>query len=338
MDCVRTLKALADPLRLRILAAVAEEELTVGEVREIVDSVQSSVSRNLAILRDAGFVRDRKEGTNVYFSLRQDMPEEAGQLFHSLAARFAELPEIQKDRARLEQCRRRRIDRSRDYFEAIAGDWDRIRRSCFDNRVTSLAIEKLLPSGLVLADVGCGTGSLTFELARFAKKVIGIDLSREMIRHASRAAKEKEARNLEFRIGDAEHLPLGAGSVDAAFCVMVLHFLKEPRRAVAELCRITRPGGSVVLLDLVPHDQEWMKEEMAHRWLGFEMASVEKWLRAAGARHVEYELPGVFAGDKMTKNGKRPVAIFVARARLGRIRRAHRIGKNSHAGNRTATS
>src|SRR4029434_27561 len=128
MDFVRTLKALADPLRLRVLAAVAEEELTVGEVQEVVESVQSSVSRNLAILRDAGFVQDRKEGTNVYFSVRQDMPEPAGELFKSLQARMAELPEAQGDRARLADCRRRRLQRSQGYFESVAGDWERIDR------------------------------------------------------------------------------------------------------------------------------------------------------------------------------------------------------------------
>ena len=160
MDFVRALKALADPIRLRVLAAVAEEELTVGEVQEVVESVQSSVSRNLAILRDAGFVQDRKEGTNVYFSVRQDMPEPAGEFFKSLQARMAELPEAKGDRARLEDCRRRRLHRSQGYFESVAGDWERIRKNYFDDRVTSLAIEKLLPRNLVLADVGCGTGQL----------------------------------------------------------------------------------------------------------------------------------------------------------------------------------
>src|SRR5918995_2796342 len=108
MDFVRAFKALADPMRLRMLAAVAEEELTVGEVQEVVASVQSSVSRNLAILREAGFVQDRKEGTNVYFTVRQNMPEPAGELFKSLQARLAELPETKGDKSRLEACRRRR--------------------------------------------------------------------------------------------------------------------------------------------------------------------------------------------------------------------------------------
>src|SRR5574341_708757 len=106
MDFVRTLKALADPLRLRVLAAVAEEELTVGEVQEVVASVQSSVSRNLAMLREAGFVRDRKEGTSVYFSVRQNMPEPARELFKSLQTRITDIPEVKKDQARLEECRR----------------------------------------------------------------------------------------------------------------------------------------------------------------------------------------------------------------------------------------
>jgi ubiquinone/menaquinone biosynthesis C-methylase UbiE len=314
MDFVRTLKALADPIRLRVLAAVAEEELTVGEVQEVVESVQSSVSRNLAILRDAGFVQDRKEGTNVYFSIRQNMPDPAGELFKSLQSRVAELPEAKGDRARLEECRRRRLHRSRGYFESVAGDWERIRKSYFDDRVTSLSIEKLLPRHLILADIGCGTGSLTVELARFAEKVIGVDLSPEMLRRARNIAKERQLRNVEFRQGDALRLPLAARSVDAAFCVMVLHFLSDPQQAVAELCRITRSGGSVIVVDLVEHHQEWMREQMAHRWLGFKKSSVEEWFRDAGVSEMTYELTGAYAGEKLVRNGNRPVEIFVVRA------------------------
>ena len=106
--------------------------------------MQSSVSRNLAMLREAGFVRDRKEGTSVYFSVRADMPEPARELFESLQTKLGEIPEVKKDQARLEECRRRRLHRSRSYFESVAGDWERIRKSYFDDRVTSLAIEKLL--------------------------------------------------------------------------------------------------------------------------------------------------------------------------------------------------
>lgn len=321
MDFVRTLKALADPNRLRVLAAVAEEELTVGEVQEVVESVQSSVSRNLAILRDAGFVQDRKEGTNVYFSIRQDMPDPAAELFKSLQSRMPELPEAKGDRARLEECRRRRLHRSQGYFESVAGDWEHIRQSYFDDRITSLTIEKLLPRHLVLADIGCGTGSLTVELARFAEKVIGVDLSHEMLRRARNVAKERQLRNVEFRHGDALKLPLAERSVDAAFCVMVLHFLSDPQQAVAELCRITRSGGSVIVVDLVGHNQEWMREQMAHRWLGFKRSAIEEWFRDAGVTELTYELTGAYAGEKLARNGNRPVEIFVARAVLPRSKK-----------------
>jgi ubiquinone/menaquinone biosynthesis C-methylase UbiE len=329
MEFVRTLKALADPLRLRILAAVSEEELTVGEVQDVVESVQSSVSRNLAILRDAGFVQDRKEGTSVYFSARRHMAEPARELFKSLHARLGDIPEVRKDHARLEKTRRRRLQRSQSYFESLAGDWERIRKSYFDDRVTSLAIEKLLPPDLTLADIGCGTGSLTFELARFARKVIGVDLSQEMLRRARTGAKERELRNVEFRQGDALKLPLDTHSVDAAFCVMVLHFLPDPERTIAGLCRITRPGGSVILVDLVEHKQEWMREQMAHQWLGFDRVSIEKCFYDAGAESVDYDLTGSFAGEKIARNGNRPVEIFVARATLpkiatGKSKKAHR--------------
>ena len=330
MDLVRTLKAMADPIRLRVLAAVAEEELTVGEVQEVVPSVQSSVSRNLAILREAGFVQDRKDGTNVYFSLRQDMPDAARELFKSLQPRLEQLPESKQDRARLQDCKRRRLNRSQNYFESLAGDWERIRQSYFDDRVASLAIEKLLPPDLVIADVGCGTGSLTFELARFARKVIGIDQSPEMLRRARKFTRSKEISNVEFRLGDALKLPLEGRSVDAVFCVMVLHFLPDPGRVIAELCRITRPGGTVVVLDLVRHNQEWMREQMAHRWLGFERTSIQTWFRRAGVTEVGYELTGAYAGEKMARNGNRPVEIFIARASLpigSRNNRSKRMAK-----------
>ncbi len=329
MDFVRTLKTLADPLRLRVLAAVAEEELTVGEVQEVVASMQSSVSRNLAMLREAGFVRDRKEGTSVYFSVRADMPEPACELFKSLQTKLGEIPEVKKDRARLEECRRRRLHRSQNYFESVAGDWERIRQSYFDDRVTSLAIEKLLPRKLMLADIGCGTGSLTFELARFARKVIGVDLSSEMLRRARAIARERELANVEFRQGDVLKLPLESHSLDAAFCVMVLHFLPDPARAIAGLCRVVRPGGSVILVDLVEHKQDWMREQMAHQWLGFDRGSVEDWFRAAGAPSLDYELTGSFAGEKIARNGNRPVEIFVARATLPGKPALSRSRKNS---------
>ncbi|HSQ13300.1 MAG TPA: class I SAM-dependent methyltransferase, partial [Candidatus Deferrimicrobium sp.] len=279
-------------------------------------------------LRDAGFVQDRKEGTSVYFSARPSMPEPARELFKSLHSRLGDIPEVKKDHARLEKTRRRRLQRSQSYFESLAGDWERIRKSYFDDRVTSLAIEKLLPRDLILADIGCGTGSLTFELARFARKVIGVDLSQEMLRRARAAAKERELRNVEFRQGDALKLPLDTRSVDAAFCVMVLHFLPDPERVIAGLCRIVRPGGSVILVDLVEHTQNWMSEQMAHQWLGFERAAIETWFHNAGAESVDYDLTGSFAGEKMARNGNRPVEIFVARATLPKIATAKK--KKAH--------
>ena len=328
MEFVRALKALADPQRLRILAAVSEEELTVGEVQEVVQSAQSSVSRNLSILRAAGFVQDRREGTSVYFSARHDMPDSAREIFQSLQTRLEDIPEIKRDHERLAECRRRRLRRSKGYFESVAGDWEKIRKSYFDDRVTSLAIEKLLPRRLTIADIGCGTGTLSFELARFAQHVIGIDLSKEMLRRARAVAKERAMVNLEFRQGDALKLPLGRGSVDAAFCVMVLHFLPEPERAITELCRISRPGGSVILVDLVQHHQAWMREQMAHQWLGFDQAAVEQWFRKGGAEAIDYDLTGSFAGERLARNGNRPVEIFVARATLPRIANSKSKRKN----------
>jgi ubiquinone/menaquinone biosynthesis C-methylase UbiE len=150
-----------------------------------------------------------------------------------------------------------------------------------------------------------------------------------MLSRARVAAGEKKIGNVEFRLADAMSLPLGAKSVDAAFCVMVLHFVAQPERAVAELCRITRPGGSVILLDVVEHQQEWMREQMAHRWLGFAKGSVEGWFGAAGVTDLDYELTGTYAGEKIARNGNHPVEIFVARAHMpaattGKTKRSNR--------------
>ena len=186
--------------------------------------------------------------------------------------------------------------------------------------MTSLAIEKLLPRRLTIADIGCGTGTLSFELARFAQHVIGIDLSKEMLRRARAMANERAIVNVEFREADALKLPLSRASVDAVFCVMVLHFLSEPERAITELCRVTRSGGSVVLVDLVQHNQAWMREQMAHQWLGFDQSSIEKWFRVGGAETIDYDLTGSFAGERLARNGNRPVEIFVARAILPRMK------------------
>jgi ArsR family transcriptional regulator len=177
---------------------------------------------------------------------------------------------------------------------------------------------------MVIADVGCGTGSLTFELARFARTVIGIDQSREMLQRAKSTARSRNIQNVEFRIGNALKLPLKPRSFDAAFSVMVLHFLPEPERAISELCRIVRPGGTVVVLDLVRHQQEWMRDQMAHRWLGFDRESVESWFGKAGVTDVKYELTGAYAGEKLARNGNRPAEIFIARACLPMLAKKQR--------------
>jgi ubiquinone/menaquinone biosynthesis C-methylase UbiE len=150
-----------------------------------------------------------------------------------------------------------------------------------------------------------------------------------MLRHARAVAKERKLDNVEFRLGDALRLPLQSHTVDAAFCVMVLHFLPDPERAIAGLCRITQPGGSVILVDLVEHTQQWMRERMAHQWLGFGRPAIERWFRDAGAEAFDYYLTGSFAGERLARNGNRPVEIFVARAHLpaaarGKSRKASR--------------
>jgi len=297
MDLVRTFKALSDPTRLRILAAVAEDEFDgrrgprgrgLGPVRGVAQSGDPP----------GGGFRARPAGGHERLFLAPPRHGGPGEkLFDSAAAGLCRSAESRRGRRRLDRCRQKRTRRSRGYFEAIAGDWERIRQSCFDDRLSSLALEKLLPANLVLADIGCGTGSLTRELARFAKKVIGVDLSPEMLRRANLLAREGEISNVEFRRGDAEKLPLARQSVDAAFCVMVLHFLEQPERALRELCRVTRRAA---------RSCSWTscrtrRSGCRRRWRTVGWASIDprskKWFRAAGCTEVDFELTGSYAGE-----------------------------------------
>ena len=146
------------------------------------------------------------------------------------------------------------------------------------------------------------------------QEVIGVDLSQEMLRRARHVAKERQAPQRRVRRGDALKLPLERAASTQRFVSWCCTFDPHQAVSVAELCRITRGGGLVIVVDLVQHNQEWMREQMAHRWLGFERSSIEEWFRDARVTEITYELTGAYAGEKMARNGNRPVEIFVARA------------------------
>jgi len=167
----------------------------------------------------------------------------------------------------------------------VGPEWDALRNVLGDDLLRARATAELVQPGLRVADIGTGTGILALELAELGLDVIGIDQSEAMLETARQkwdAVAADLSGSIEFRTGNAHELPLESTSVDAVFAHMVLHSLEEPERAIREMARVVRPGGLVVLVDFMPHEHEWMKQELGLLWLGFAPETIASWIDAAG--------------------------------------------------------
>ena len=278
------LRVLSDETRLRILALLAQVELSVGEIARCLATGQSRVSNHLKLLRDAGLIAERHEGS--YTFCRQQTPQGVlGELWQALAPSLDSLGDREADQARLAVVLADRSD-SRAFFDRIAGDWDVI-GSDFQLGTGRLeALTSLVPAELEVADVGCGTGYMASALAGRVRKVVCVDSSPAMLERARENLAGSPAA-MEFRLGAIEDLPLEDAEVDAACAHMVLHHLVETRRGLAELTRIVKPGGQVVCVELLPHTEAWMHEAMADTRLGIDPGSLHEECRAAGLVDVE---------------------------------------------------
>ncbi len=266
---IEALKAMADPLRLRILAVLRREELAVGELAEVLAISQPRVSHHLRMLRAAGMVRVRREGAWTFCSLEAPSPATEG-LFRTLEQGFGAQGADPGDATRLERVLAERRERARSFFDAAAGRWERFEPRFEGSGLRHQALSLLLPDGLVLADIGCGTGYIARELARRARRVILVDPSAAMLERARTALGQSLPAELEFRVGEIERLPLADGEVDGAFANLVLHHVSDLAATLAELGRVIRPGGSLVASDFLPHEAEWLREEQADLRLGLD--------------------------------------------------------------------
>jgi ubiquinone/menaquinone biosynthesis C-methylase UbiE/DNA-binding transcriptional ArsR family regulator len=280
------LKILSDPTRLRLLALVGREELSVAELQDILGMGQSRISSQLALLRQVNLVADRREGKKAFYSIRGDLPPQTLSLLKAAVDSVGELPIIAEDRENLERILLKRRRTQEQYFNTIAG---RLGKNYCPGRsweaIGHLAL-RLTPA-IDIADLGAGEGLISQLLAQRARQVWCIDNAPRMIEVGTDLARRNGLDNLAYKLGDIEQVPLPDRSVDLAIFSQALHHAQRPQLAVNEAHRIVRPGGQVLVLDLNEHSFERARELYADVWLGFKESALHGFLKKAGFTKVE---------------------------------------------------
>jgi ArsR family transcriptional regulator len=281
---VKILKVVAEPNRLRILLLLRAEELSVAELQEILTMGQSTISTHLSQLKNAGLVEDRRTGKSSLYRLTTSG---GGAVLDQLLDRAkSEIPEAAADRLAMRGVLKKRQDKMRSFFDSVAGRLGKDYVPGKSWKSIAEALLRLMPP-MVIADLGAGEGAFSLLLAQRAKKVIAVDTSAKMIEVAREQALRNGVKNVEFRLGDMEEVPIKAATVDLVWISQSLHHALHPGRALAEANRILRPGGRIVILDLVKHRFEEARELYADEWLGFSETDLESMLEEAGFHDVQ---------------------------------------------------
>ncbi len=281
---LKSLRLLADSSRVRIVLLLEREELSVAELQDILGMGQSTISTHLSQLKQAGIVEDRRTGKNILYRFKSGEKVQE-QLLPVLRQAVAEIPEAAQDADALQLILDRRQDKVRAYFNELAGKFGRqyVPGRSWQGLAETLL---LLAPPLVIADLGAGEGTVSQLLARRAKHVIAVDNSEKMVEFGSELARSHGVANLEYRLGDLEDLPVEPESVDVAFFSQSLHHAQHPPRALAEALRILKPGGRIIILDLLKHHFEEARVLYADVWLGFTEVELRRMLSETGFRNV----------------------------------------------------
>jgi demethylmenaquinone methyltransferase/2-methoxy-6-polyprenyl-1,4-benzoquinol methylase/ArsR family transcriptional regulator len=290
-DLLAALEAAGEETRLRLLALLAQAELTVSELVAILGQSQPRVSRHLRLLVEAGLVERRREGAWAFFRLaeRAAVAAVARAALERLDPADAALA---ADRARLDETRAARAEAAARYFAAHAADWDRLRSLHVpDDRVEAALAEMIGPGRIgALLDLGAGAGRMLELFAGRATRAVGVDQSPAMLALARAAMERAVLRHVQLRQGDLYAPPVEAEAFDLVILHQVLHYLHEPVRALREAMRALRPGGRLVVVDLSPHENESLREDHAHRRLGFAREDIESAMIAAGLEAAHREI------------------------------------------------
>jgi len=275
------LSALSDPTRSRILLLVDRHELTVSELCAIMQLPQSTMSRHLKALGDSGWITARAEGTsNLYVMTRDELDPSARRLWLLVREQVGPTPAAVQDQRRLQAALAGRRTKSQEFFSSSAGQWDRVRDELFGERFHLAAFAALASSTWTVGDLGCGTGQVSAALAPFVERVIAVDASAAMLQAAKKRLHGFD--NIDLRRGDLEALPVDDARLDAATLMLVLHHVPEPEKAIAEVARVLKPGGRLLLVDMQPHDRDSYRQQMGHVWLGFSDDHIRRILSESG--------------------------------------------------------
>jgi ubiquinone/menaquinone biosynthesis C-methylase UbiE/DNA-binding transcriptional ArsR family regulator len=275
------LASLADTTRSRTLLLLDGHDLSVSELCSILQLPQSTVSRHLKSLADAGWVTSRAEGTSNVYAMTRDSLEPGGRRLWGLVRdQIGQTAAALQDQRRLQTTLAARRTKSQEFFSSSAGQWDRVRDDLFGDRFHLTALAALASPDAVFGDLGCGTGQVSAALAPFVARVVAVDSSAAMLQAARRRL--QGLTNVDLRRGDIESLPIDDERLDAATMMLVLHHLPEPARALNDVARVLKPGGRIVIVDMLPHDREHYRQQMGHVWLGFAEDHISRMLDTAG--------------------------------------------------------
>jgi ArsR family transcriptional regulator len=283
---LKSLRALSDPTRLRIVALLEREELSVAELQEITRLGQSRISTHLGLLQDSELVQSRREGKRAFYKLNENAGATERE-FIQLAIRGAkELAENAGDQINLKRVLARRREQAEVYFNQIAGRFDRVYGPGRSWQAFGHLLLRVMPP-LVVADLGAGEGLLSELLARRSKRVIAVDNSERIVEFGKAKAKKNGLKNLEFRQGDLQNPPIEPGSVDLVILSQALHHAEVPAEAIAAAHKILKSGGQIMILDLLKHNFEKAHELYGDRWPGFAESDLHHWLENAGFKKIE---------------------------------------------------